>query len=356
MRKVVLWVAIGVLLVLVGLLCWTRRASMSSRVNADGDLTPAAAPAPSGAGGVAAAVRNGPLRNEGTRMDTNATPWQEPSQEEMVATKKAAAEAKNVTVNFWGQVVDQDNRPLPGVRVVMSVRRWHFALVGGLDATFPEFVAETDRNGRFELHAASGNSLSIKTLTKEGYEAEPGALREYGYNGADVFRPDPAAPAILKMWKADIREELIKGSKVIRLQLDGRAYIVDFVKGTCAEGEGEGDVRFSMRRSPDAALAGTSERAFMMTVVSGGLVEETDVRSAMHVAPEGGYVAGFGFHTKIQDGDIADPVFKRFYLRSRNGKLHGRVSLTALGRSFNANESEIWLDYAVNPSGSRLLR
>lgn len=351
-----LWVVIGVLLVLVGLLCWPLRTPVTSKLGADGDSTPAPAAAHSGAARKDRAILNGAPRNEREPIDTNATTWREQSQEEIVATRKLVAEANNVVVNFWGQVVDQDDQPLPGVRVIMSVRKWHFALVGGFDSTFPEFVAQTDGNGRFELRNGRGDNLSIKALTKEGYEAEPGALRSWGYNGAEVLVPDPAAPVVLKMWKADIREKLIEGLKFIRLQLDGRAYTVDFVKGTCAEGEGEGDVRFSMRRSPDAALAEMSDRVFEMIVINGGWVEETDARSPMYAAPENGYVARFESHAKFLDERGPDPFSKRFYLRSRDGKLHGRVRLAVLGRTFGANEGEIRLEYAVNPSGSRVLR
>jgi len=356
MRKAVLWVVTGVLIVLVGLLFWTQRSPVSSPRSIVVQAAQAAPPTNSDASRKASTTVSPPPRAGGTPTDTTATPWEAASQEQIVASRQAAAEAMNVVVNFWGQVVDQDDRPLPGVRVIMSVRKWHFALVGGFDATFPEFSTETDRNGKFELRNAKGNHLSIKALAKEGYEAEPRALRGWGYNNSEPRHPDPADPVVLKMWKADIREKLIEGSKLIGVQLDGRAYTMDFVEGICVQGEGEGDVRFALKRLPDVALPGMYDRIFVMDVINGGLVEEPDVRSPMYAAPESGYVARFDSQEKYLDTRGTDAIIKRFYLRSRDGKLHGRVKLTVRGWTFGANEGQIRLEYAVNPSGSRVLR
>src|SRR4051794_11351378 len=37
---------------------------------------------------------------------------------------REAAQASNVPVNFWGKAVDQDDQPLEGVAVNVSVRQW----------------------------------------------------------------------------------------------------------------------------------------------------------------------------------------------------------------------------------------
>src|SRR5436190_17829409 len=133
---------------------------------------------------------------------------------------RMAAEAKNVPIRFWGKIVDQNNSPLTGVTVRATVRHWQGGPGIGLNASFPEKMALSDQDGRFEINGGNGDLLTIRGLEKVGYELDKGALRSFGYNISENIQPDRANPIILRMWKAGAKQALIKGDKAFEIVPD----------------------------------------------------------------------------------------------------------------------------------------
>src|SRR5688572_18322503 len=76
-----------------------------------------------------------------------------------------AAEFKNVPINCWGKVVDENDQPLSNVSVEMALRR-----VQGVrfhsSSVFETARRTSDASGLFAITGARGDMLSVKSLRK----------------------------------------------------------------------------------------------------------------------------------------------------------------------------------------------
>lgn len=262
----------------------------------------------------------------------------------------------NVPISFYGRVVDQNGNPLSGVRVVISVRQWYHTPSIELNSTFPKTELTTDSSGHFQFLNGSGDSLQIEALEKEGYEAEPKALRGFGYKTSEPFNPDPNNPIVFRMWKSGTKQPLILGSKFLPVIPDGRVYTLDLLSGNLTEGEGEGDLRITIKRPPDAAWGKKYGWSFDLAAVNGGLKEETDTYESMFLAPQDDYAKDFAMEFHPEDERWTYGVNKRFYLKARNGKIFGRMEIEVDAYYLKDKQGRFGINYAVNPNGSPILR
>jgi hypothetical protein len=273
---------------------------------------------------------------------------------------KGAVETRNVPIVFWGKVVDQDNAPLPGVKVRTSVRRWQVIASPLGDATFPRTETSTGSDGQFAIDGGKGDSLTIEALEKEGYTPEPRALRTVGYTPPNKFTPDPKNPLVLRMWKADLKAQLVRGSKRCSLVPDGRVYTLDLLTGTLAESPaGEGDLRFSFQRPADAVWGRRQHFDWSMEIqaVRGGFLEELDIYSAMFQAPQEGYTNPYTMKMAATASSWSGSTGrKRFYLKSRDGQNFARLEIFGSVLNPQDKQARLNISYAVNASGERLLK
>ena len=264
-------------------------------------------------------------------------------------------EDKNVPINFWGAVVDQDGNPLEGVKIAGYTRTWYMTQTLNFDSRFPEVSAVSDSGGKFEIHDAAGDVLTIKYLKKEGYEPEPGALRGFGYNTAERFSSDPNNPIVFKMWRTNIHEQLIVGDKRFHIIPDGRAYVIDLAKGTIAE-SGGGDLKVWIKYPEQVARGQLYDWLSEIVVIDGGILEETDPYSSMFSAPVGGYIPSFQYNQQIKGGQRGSTGSHRFYLSLQNGQKYGRITIEIRAPYNDDIPGLVHIQYAINPSGSHVLR
>jgi hypothetical protein len=210
---------------------------------------------------------------------------------------------------------------------------------------------ETAANGRFEIRDLSGHSLTILDLKKNGYEPE--FLRsdygEYGPQSGSVNDP-----IVFRMWSTNLHQPLITGEKSFSIIPDGRSYGIDLLKGTIAEGQ-QGDLVVKVKRPESVKHGQRYDWSCELAVPAGGLCEHSHY--AMFTAPETGYTNLFGFQQEASANGWGDETGdKRFYLKLRNGQIYGRVTI-GLFAYYNAQTPGlVRCSYAINPSGSRLLR
>lgn len=275
------------------------------------------------------------------------------------AQAAASAQAMNVPVQFWGKILDQDDVPLSGVKVRANVRHWRGNLLGSVETDFIRQEATSNSDGRFEISGATGDVLAIEALEKEGYEPEPIALRWFGYNISTNISPDLNNPVVLRMWQKDVASELITGNKHFRIVPDGRAYTVDLVQGKITESATvPGDFRIWISRPQDVAEFGQKyDWSCAIEPIGGGVLEEDDVYSSMYLAPSDGYLASF-YRTIQTSSKRWSPGFRtRLYLRTRGGAVYSRLKLdTSSFYSPEDHNGRIWIQYALNTNGSRILR
>jgi hypothetical protein len=270
----------------------------------------------------------------------------------------ALVENKNTLINFWGVVVDQDGIPLEGVEVAGDTRTWYVTKTLNFDARFPKFNTVSDSNGKFEIHEASGDVLTIKSLEKENYEPEPHALRGFGFHTSERFSSDPNSPVIFKMWKTNIHEQLIVGKKRFHIVPDGRPYFIDLSKGTITE-SGDGDLKVWIKYPAEVIRGQLYDWSSEIDVVNGGLLQETDDYSSMYSAPAEGYTPTFQYPQipqQIKGGQRGSTGTKRFYIMLNNGQEYGRITIELIAPYNDQIPGLIDIQYAINPSGSRILR
>lgn len=208
----------------------------------------------------------------------------------------------------------------------------------------------SDASGRITISGATGKGLDIESVQKSGYELEPNAPRSYG-----VASGSYGNPVIFKMWNTNVHEQLITGERKFSIVPDGRPYVIELTKGTMSE-TGAGNLKVWVKRPAQVTLGERYDWSCEVDAINGGLLQETDSSSSMYSAPTDGYVPTFQFEQKVGSGwgDTTGP--QRFYVKLDNGQEYGRITIELYARYNNQTPGLIRLSYAINPSGSRILR
>jgi len=263
---------------------------------------------------------------------------------------KQGIEGMNVPITFYGRVIDQDGKALSGAQIVLSVQRPHFDPRYIATAQYVRSKLNTDADGRFFLDSITGKGVEIESLTKPGYELEPNARRFFGSVSGSIDNP-----VIFRMWGTNIHEKLIGAQKLFHIQPDGTPYVINLNKGTIAE-SGEGDLKIWIKYAAHPVRGETNDWACKIEVIDGGLLEEEHSDSSMYSAPANGYESAFQLQQQIKGGQYGSIGTRRFYVMLKNGQEYGRMTVE-LNAPFNDNvPGLIRLDYAINPTGSRVLR
>lgn len=267
---------------------------------------------------------------------------------------QTATAAKNVAIDFWGKVVDQDEQPLSGVKVVMRVRQWFYDPTNGPGTLSPKQEATTDAGGNFEWSGISGDSLELEAVTKEGYQLSPRAQSGFVYgHDADSFQPSAANPVLIRMRKQMPSENLVSFRTLFGFVPDGRSYTMDLLSNKKSEGENpDGDLRVKLTRPSSVLPRQKYDWLLELDGINGGLVETADEFG--YVAPETGYQPKVSIRLSATDAEWTDNLTKEFFIRSRGGTVYGFLHLRI--RSEYDGKSAIFFDTRLNPSGSRNLQ
>jgi hypothetical protein len=285
---------------------------------------------------------------------TPATP--KPSTANRIGTAEVVAtfvEGKNVPVEFYGLVIDQDSNALAGVDVKVSVQQLTTPNPAAMELGTTEvpFERTTGPDGRFEISGLTGESLDLASIQKDGYEAEP-TKRGFGSSSGSFDNP-----VIFKMWSTNIHEQLITGEKKFTIVPDGRPYVIDLSKGTIAE-SGAGDLKVWIKRPDPIAYGKKYDWTCGVDAINGGgILQETDASASMYQAPADGYTTSFSYEEDAGVNGWGDTTgAQRFYVRLNNGQEYGRISIELEAYYNDQIPGMIRLSYAINPSGSRVLR
>jgi len=255
-------------------------------------------------------------------------------------------QARNVPIDFYGQTVDQNSNPLAGVQIKLMVAHY----LPGLEGMSIPVNRTSDANGFFDVHDASvtGDGFDMAYVSKDGYTLEPMA-RSFGPVGGA-----PGNPMLLKLWRNDIKEPLVTGRDALDIIADGRSYVINVTNNFITGGiQGSGDFSVWIKRPDGVTWSNRFDWSCELHVIGGGLAEEPDLKSAMYVAPTDAYTNGFHFDATNGWGKTTGA--RRFYLRLGNGN-YGRASIEILSYFDHQAPGLIRIEYAINPTGSRILR
>lgn len=260
-------------------------------------------------------------------------------------------ESKNSPIEFFGQVIDQDSNALSGVDVSIAVRHWYVPLPGVMDEEGKSIHLEatSDAAGRFEISGATGDAFDLESMTKAGYEVE---LTRRGFGPSEGSFADPV---IFKMWSTNIHEQLIRGENKFKIVPDGRPYFIDLTTDTINE-SGEGDLKVWIQYTNQVVRGQLYDWSAGIEAIDGGLLEE-GVGSAMYEAPTDGYLPAFQLRGQIKGGQYGRTGERKFYLSLKGGQEYGQMSIDLIA-PYNDQipPGLVRLSYAINPSGSRVLR
>lgn len=271
------------------------------------------------------------------------------------AMQETYLEHNKQSQDFYGKVIDQDGTPIPNVAVNANLTL-NDGTYGGFNVK--KYSALTDENGLFEFTSIHGAGLGV-TISKPGYENE---WRNDIYSGD---RSNPINRAIYRMWSTNIHEQLITGNKSFEMLPDGKPHFINLTDGTISEQEG-GDLKVWIQYTNQVVRGQLYDWSAGIVVINGGLweVPQTAMNSGfsdepsipMYVAPTDGYVPSFGHKGQIKGGQSGEIGSRYFYLLLNNGKIYGRMNINLFAPYGRLHAGLIRLSYAINPSGSRVLR
>jgi hypothetical protein len=253
---------------------------------------------------------------------------------------------RNKAVDFFGEVIDQNNQPISGVHIVLKVRHWHYNPPADLDSDFPQHELKTDASGKFNFTGVTGDVLELESIEKDGYRPSPKIPHSLGTSGGSLEQP-----VTFKMWKEGAKESLITGSHVFGIDLD-KTYTLDLIQGKKLAGETVGDLRVLITRPSDAKPREKYQWSFSIEAVGGGLLESDD--EFMYLAPESGYEPKIDMQLDPDNSNWKGEILKQFFIRTRDGQVYGRVQVQIYS-VYNVH-SAIEVNYAINPNGSRNLQ
>jgi hypothetical protein len=263
---------------------------------------------------------------------------------------KKFVEGKNVPVEFYGLVIDQNSNALAGVDVKVTVQQLTTLnpAAAELGAKEVPFERITGPDGRFEINGLKGESVDLASIQKDGYEVEP-TKRGFGSSSGSFDQP-----VVFKMWRTNIHEQLITGEKSFRIVPDGRSYFINLTDDTISESFG-GDLKVWIQYTNQPVRGQLYDWTAGINVVNGGLLEES-LGSAMYEAPTDGYVPSFQLSGQIKGGQRGDIGERQFYLKLKNGQEYGQMSIGLYAPFNDETPGLIRLSYEINPSGSLILR
>jgi hypothetical protein len=281
-----------------------------------------------------------------------ATPGAKPDKLEFL---RDLAQKSNRPIRFYGKVIDQDENPIPGVKVTLGIRTAKEPVAGLVGDVFDYPVVTTDAQGRFSITDAKGALLTVKSLEKPGYEASIKTINKtywYWRDPSQVFTPDPEAPEVFRMWKKEGAEKLVLQDRMTRIPYNGSAVTFDLLSGR--QSATGGDLRVTLMRKPEQIQWGQRNYEWTATieVPQGGLIVSGDEQ--MFRAPDEGYQTKGTIHVAADDPDWSDTKDVSVYLKLRDGKYFGRADLEFMVGS-DREGTPFKIRSAVNPSGSRNL-
>jgi hypothetical protein len=267
--------------------------------------------------------------------------------------RRLTVEQKNVPVNFWGKIVDQSDVPVPAAEISLAVRHWEISsqITG---ASFLRHEIMSAEDGTFELLNSSGDVLTIERLAKTGYSVPPSALRSYGFNISTNVTVDREHPIIIRIWRKQTDQPLLKGKIFSRVIPDGRWYSVDLLKQTKSDGaDATADLRIALQRPLNSTRRDRFDWSFSIEVPNGGILECRE--DTPFVAPETGYLSAVTTRIPPDDPNIKHFLKQKYYLKTRGGQLYG-VTKVEISIVYDQNDAAFFFEYLVNPNSSPILQ
>jgi hypothetical protein len=256
----------------------------------------------------------------------------------------------NVPITFYGKVIDQNNQPVPDVRVEVRILEGYEKSPGEYKQKVDNTSLVTDVGGQFVLDNVNGSYIEFNSIAKDGYQLSPRQTKANYLYYPSKFHPDVNNPVVFKMWKQTGAEPLAHSAWQGNVTPDGTLMAFDLLDGKKAK---DGNLQITCTRVPLDILPREHKRydySFRIDVLGGGVLPTED--EFTYLAPEGGYVPSITIGAKADDPKWIGNVKQEFYIRTADGH-YGRLSVDWYADLTSPTHFE-W-DCSINPSGSRNL-
>ena len=244
-------------------------------------------------------------------------------------------------INFYGRVVDEGSRPVSKANVELS---WTNLSKEGS----ARIRLTTDEQGRFNLLDQKGKNLMVR-VSKEGYYSSKREQINFDYAAfweRNYYVPDTQKPVDFHLRRKGVGEALRVGEIWTKIPADGRPVRFDLLNGGRFSPDGQLEI---------AAVTNTADyppRIFdwraTISIPTGGLVEHNE--EFPFEAPEAGYRPRIDFQMPANGANWKREIDKSFFIQFGSPLKYGRIRIALDGGS-----QMIKVDYAANPSGSRIL-
>lgn len=266
----------------------------------------------------------------------------------------------NRPINFYGQIIDQNNQPVVGVKVEIATNSYGNDVLPGLMPQHKKFERISDNSGRFSVQNEKGMSLPVNLTPHPGYDYNDQDVLGLSFRDVDSHTPAPTIssqgePHIFHAYKLSQAETLIQGAcRFYKCIPDGRFYNIDLQGKNIYEGEKEADLKISIQRPiGDAQFLGHNDYDWSVKIQGEKFyIMETQDRF-MYSAPASGYSQLWSYSWRAGQTDYKKMAAPKFYLKSQDNSIYGRIEFEIKSK-FNDNSS-IMIKYWLNPSGSRNL-
>ena len=252
-------------------------------------------------------------------------------------------------ITFWGLVLDEQGRPVPGARVEMT---WTDLSPDGHSSA----TMISDGTGRVRLEGKEGAVLAVRANHGAFYSTkEAHRILNYAEPWDPQFhRPDPDQPVVLRLRRKGLCEPLVHRENLrfpivsatgeVRIDLVGQREV-----------SSGGDLWITVHHGSESVVGGRRRFDWDMVIspVDGGMVAHSE--EFPFVAPETGYLPEVRYSHSAEDPGWQDGFEGRFFLRTRNGKVHARIELRISPFPRGAPPTVTLLDYHLNLGGSRNL-
>lgn len=239
-----------------------------------------------------------------------------------------------VPLNFYGQVLDEQNQPVVGATIEMT-----WTDLSSTGSSSAEILSNA--SGNFSLTDQQGKRLVVNSVTKEGYYLSK-TENQFSYEYAAFFErnyhePDPNNPVIFRMRKQSEAEPLVHRQAEITVGV-GRIGVVQLDPQTA--------VQIELIENREIRENKWSAR---VSVPGGGIQVSTE--EFPFAAPENGYQPSLTLDSETPKPANWTQLYQggQFYVKTVNGQ-YGRIELkTVSGKTF------MRYSFFLNPSGSRNL-
>ena len=247
-----------------------------------------------------------------------------------------------IPISFYGRVVDEVSRPIGDATILFQ---WSDLSSNGAS----EMKRKSDPEGNFSLTNVRGKGLTVR-VSKEGYYATATSRGDFEFaNPAEstYYEPNPNNPVLFHLRSKGEGAGLIRKSVEVALPGNGSSKGINLSTGKV---QLNGDINIqSFKPWPPRPMVPHYDWKLTLSIPDGGFVEAHE--EFPFEAPETVYEPTFEINMPASLGEAwRVGVEKTLYFAYGTPKKYGRLNLRT-----SANSRYVFIDYFVNPSGSRNL-